>query len=137
MRGGVVSMDYSEIAELSEAAARFGDGAEDAVSDVLHSEAGAAIYERINPLIHQSGRRFKGHTASAARADWPRYDTDEALAVTVGAKARWRYLYFPDDGSATARHAGNQRFFERGAEQAAPEIARRCVDRLLGKWNEE
>lgn len=136
MSGRTLSLDAEQIGDLQVRVAAYGDGAEDAVNDVLHREAGPIIYEEINPLIHPSGRTFRGHTSSATRARWPRYVTDENLAVTVGTTSKWRYLYFPDDGGNTKRHAGGQHFFLRGATAAVPEVLKRCLAALTQEWEQ-
>ena len=124
-----VGIDSSALDKLEKHISAFGAHADDAITEALH-ESGPDIYERINQLIHPSGRRFKGHGASATVSAWPQYVTDAHLAVTVKAKSRYRYLYFPDDGSNTDHHAGNQRFFERGARAAAPKVIQRCVEAM-------
>lgn len=129
-------LDTVAARELEERVRAFGDGAEDVVNGVIHDEAGPLIYGRINPLIHPSGRRFKGHTASAKTAKWPVYRTSENLAVTVSTTAKFRYLYFPDDGGNTKRHAGDQHFMFRGAQAAAPSVMERCVAALTREWEQ-
>lgn len=129
-------LDAGAARELEERVRAFGDGAEDVVNGVIHEEAGPLIYGRINPLIHPSGRRFKGHTASAKAAKWPVYRTNENLAVTVSTTAKFRYLYFPDDGGNTKRHAGDQHFMFRGAQAAAPSVMKRCVAALTREWEQ-
>lgn len=129
-------LDAAAARELEERVRAFGDGAEDVVNGVLHDEAGPLIYGRINPLIHPSGRRFKGHTAPARTSKWPVYRTNENLAVTVATTSRFRYLYFPNDGGNTKRHAGEQHFMFRGAQAAAPAVMERCVAALTREWEQ-
>ncbi|MCR2034150.1 hypothetical protein [Adlercreutzia mucosicola] len=123
-------LDADSAKELEERVRAFGQGAEDVVNGVLHAEAGPLIYERINPLIHPSGRRFKGHPASAKSSKWPVYRTNENLAVTVGTARRFSYLYFPNDGVNTKRHAGEQHFMFRGARDASRSVMERCIAAL-------
>ncbi len=127
---GVFSLEGEEFEQLAAAMAEYGEGAADIVSDVVH-ESGDLIYEQIDPLINPSGRTFKGHSSGARGSHWQRYDTGEPLAITVAANSSRRYLYFPDDGSNTKRHAGNQQFMLRGAEAAAPAILEKGIDALL------
>lgn len=129
------SLDAGEVDEIARHIAEFPGDAESAINEVMHQEAGPIIYRQINPLIHPSGRTFAGHRSSATASDWPRYVTSENLAVTVSTKRKFDYLYFPDDGSTTRRHAGNQRFFERGGSAAAPEIVERCLAKLDEDWS--
>lgn len=127
------SLDASALEAVSRRLQDAGGDVEEAINDVLHGQAGQLIADRISPLIHPSGRTFKGHAASATTSDWPRFGTSENLAVEVGTKARFRYLYFPDDGSNTRRHAGNQRFMERGAEAAAEDITDLCIGAIMNR----
>lgn len=135
MSAGVLELDASQVEALASAVSGYGERAEEAINEVLHDEAGPLIYRKINPLIHPSGRTFKGHSASATVSDWASYDTTRNLEVTVRADASHRYLYFPDDGGTTVRHQGNQQFFKRGGESATPEIVERCLRVLTKDWS--
>lgn len=125
------SLDPSSLEGIAQRLLQAGGDVEGAINEVLHERAGQVIADRISPLIHPSGRTFKGHSASAAASDWPRFDTGANLAVEVGTKPRFHYLYFPDDGSNTRRHAGGQRFMERGAQAAEQEITSLCIEAIM------
>lgn len=129
------SLDAADFERLQRSMEAFGEGSGQVITETLH-ESGPAIYERINPLIHPSGRTFKGHRSSATQSAWPTYGKAESLAITVAARGKWHYLYFPDDGSNTDRHAGMQDFMMRGAQDAAPEIIERCLGALMQEWSE-
>ena len=131
--GGIFGMDAAPLMAMQDAIRAFPGDAESAINSVMHGEAGPMIYRRINPLINPSGRTFKGHRASAKASDWPSYDVSENLAVTVRAQGSFGYLYFPDDGSDTRRHAGGQEFF--GAE--ASRRPRRSWTPALGAISRE
>jgi len=131
----MVLVGETDYAAITVAAQQYPAHAEEAINSVLHGEAGPVIYRSINPLIHASGRTFKGHSVSATAAHWPEYRTGENLAVTVAANGAYRYLYFPDDGSNTKRHAGNQQFFRRGAEAVIPQLVERCVEAITSAWD--
>lgn len=134
--GGIVfGMDAASLEAVQDAIRAFPGDAESAINSVMHGEAGPMIYRRINPLINPSGRTFKGHRASAKSSDWPFYDVSENLAVTVKAQGSFGYLYFPDDGSDTRRHAGGQEFFRRGGEQAAQEVVDACLGAISREWS--
>ena len=129
---GWFSVDYEGIEAIQDAMDQFGVGAGRIVDDVLHGEGGKLIKEKITPLIPASGRRWRGK-ASAARSAMPAgfSQDNDSLSVTIAARGRHRYLYFPDDGSNTIKHAGNQQFMKRGAEAATPQIVERCVGKLI------
>lgn len=134
--GGIVfGMDAASFEAVQDAIRAFPGDAESAINSVMHGEAGPMIYRRINPLIHPSGRTFKGHRASAKASDWPYYDVGENLAVTVKAQGSYGYLYFPDDGSTTRRHAGGQEFFRRGGDQATREVVDACLGAISREWS--
>lgn len=128
-----LSLDDGSFERLVESMQRFGEGAADVVSDVVH-ESGDEIYREIDPLIHPSGRIFRGHTSSARGSQWQRYDTSEPLAITVSTVSSRHYLYFPDDGSNTKKHYGDQQFMLRGAEAAAPVILEKSERVLLAEF---
>ena len=130
MSGGVFALDETSFDLLRKRIAAFGEGAEAAINGVLRDQAGRLLYEGINPLIHPSGRTFKGHRASATASDWSNVDASKSLSVTIRTKSRFGYLYFPNDGSNTYRHFGNQQFFERGGEKASDGIVERCLAAL-------
>jgi len=81
-------------------------------------------------LIPSSGRQWRGKRAPAASADSLQQLNTEMLAVTIKSKTAYNYLYFPDDGTNTIRHAGNQQFFQRGAEEAADTVVELCLGKL-------
>jgi hypothetical protein len=62
--------------------------------------------------------------------------TDGNLSTTVRSAQKYQYLYFPDDGTNTRRHVGNQQFFLRGAEDAAGEIVDVCIEKLTKSFEE-
>lgn len=129
----VFNIETDDFERLLSAMEEYGDGALEALNEVIHS-SGADIYEAIDPLIHSSGRTFKGHSSGAKGSHWQRYDTDEDLVITVGTTGSRHYLYFPDDGSNTKRHYGDQQFMRRGAEAAAPLIIEKGMEALIAKF---
>lgn len=127
---GMFALDGEDFDNLMSAMQAYGEGSADIVTDVIH-ESGDLIYEQIDPLINPSGRTFRGHSSGAQGSRWQRYDTGEPLAITVATASSRHYLYFPDDGSNTKRHFGNQQFMLRGAEAAAPMILEKGVEALI------
>lgn len=101
----------------------------EAINDVIWNEAAPLIQESIQRLLPESGRKWRGKKP-AAKSAAPFTQTNESLAVTVKTKYAYHYLYFPDDGSTTRKHAGNQQFMLRGAEAKQEEIIERCIAKL-------
>lgn len=122
-------IDYSDLEHLQAWMEAYGKGAAKVVEDTLR-ECAPKVRDRINLLMPVSGRRFKGHTSGARGTKWERISSEEPLSVTVAANSKRRYLYFPDDGSNTKRHAGNQHFFRRGAEAALPQVVEALAEAL-------
>ncbi len=129
---GWFSLDAEGIDQIQEAMDKAGTGSGKIVDEVLHGEGAKLIKEKIVPLIPSSGRRWKGKATAARNAMPAGFEQDnDTLSVTIAARGRHRYLYFPDDGSNTLKHAGNQQFMKRGAEAATPQIVERCVGKLI------
>lgn len=124
------SLNAEDIRKLMESMEAYGNTAGKAIDEVLHKEGAELIKKDILPLIHPSGRSWRGKKKSATVSD-PFRQKDEPLAVTIRSKKAYQYLYFPDDGSNTKRHAGEQFFMIRGTEKAAPEIVELCLNKLV------
>lgn len=101
------------------------------INDVLHNEGAEVIQRNIENILPVSGRRWnrKKKAASAAK---PFGHRDSLLAVTITSRGGYHYLYFPDDGENTKRHAGGQHFMMRGAEESEDRIIEICLGKLLG-----
>lgn len=104
--------------------------AENAINEVLWDYGGNAISEAIMPLLPRSGRTWRGKKKAAADAK-PFKLKKENLSVIVGTKYDYHYLYFPDDGSTTTNHEGNQAFMLRGAQSQQEDIINRCIQNLI------
>lgn len=120
------SADYSDVLAVEGRFERFGAGYGRVVDEQLRGEGARKIKRSIPELIRPSGRTWRGKAPSMAGnpgAGEKLAQDNEPMSVTIAARGRYGYLYFPDDGANTRRHAGNQRFMLRGAERAAPEIA--------------
>lgn len=125
----VFSLNAEQLQQLTNSMEAYEGKAGEVINEVLHKQGAELIMENILPLIHSSGRTWKGKKKSATVAD-PFKSDDEPLAVVVKSKAAYGYLYFPDDGTNTKCHAGEQYFMQRGAEAAAPDILELCVIKL-------
>lgn len=124
-------LEAKELDKLIQTMEEFGEGSGRIIDEVLHGEGAKAIKEKIAPLIPRSGRSWSGKRGAAASAMPGAFKQDNGkLSVTVAARGAYGYLYFPDDGSNTRRHAGNQQFMKRGAEAAMPDVIEKCLGKL-------
>lgn len=124
--------DAGEIDELAQMMEEYGDSAQRVIDEVLHGEGAEEIKLQIARILPVSGRRWRGKRSPASSAMPGAFDQDDdMLAVTIAARGNYSYLYFPDDGSNTVKHAGNQQFMKRGAENATSRIVELCLGKLV------
>lgn len=124
--------DAGDMEEFTSLMDQYGDAAQRVVNDVLHKEGAQEIKKQITHLLPASGRSWKGKGASAKAAMPGKFEQDDdLLAVTIAARGKYHYLYFPDDGSNTRKHVGNQRFMKKGAEKATSKIIDLCLGKLI------
>lgn len=102
---------------------------EQIVNEVFHGEGAELIKEGIIDILPVSGRKWEGKKRAAKSAK-PFKSLNTNLAVTVYTISSYGYLYFPDDGSNTKRHEGNQHFMIKGAENQSGKIIDICLDKL-------
>jgi hypothetical protein len=126
----VLGINDQEFKRLEKAIHNFPGKAEDTINAFLHSEGKTLIMDSIQQLIPQSGKTWKGKKAPAQTGKSLR-STNANLAIWVRSTKNYQYLYFPDDGSNTRRHVGNQQFFFRGAESVKGEVIDRCIGKLI------
>lgn len=126
-------IDTDQFERLQNAIKNYPNNAEEAINEVFHGEGAEMIQEGIRRLMPVSGKNWRGK-APAAKNSNSMMNEKGNLFVEVKSAKRWNYLYFPDDGSNTKRHAGNQQFFFRGAESKQDEIIDRCVARLVSEF---
>lgn len=128
-----LELDAREVDRLLQAAQDFQGDAESAINEVLHTEASPLIQDAIRRLMPVSGKTWRGKKPPA-KTSKSLTDEKENLAITVKTSKRYQYLYFPDDGTNTRRHVGNQQFFWRGGESQQNEIIDRCVSRMVNDF---
>lgn len=126
----VFKFSAEEFARLEEAMKDFQGNTEKTINDVLHNEGGQLIHDEIKRLMPMSGKRWKGKKAPAKTSNSLQI-VGGNLSVTVTTKKAYQYLYFPDDGSSTTRHAGNQQFFLNSGENQKEQIMNLCINRLV------
>lgn len=123
-------VQFSEVDRLQQAMEQYAGNTEDAINEVLHDEGTTQlVQERIRALMPVSGKRWKGKKPAAKTSQSMKNEMGNLFVEIKNAK-NYQYLYFPNDGSNTRRHVGQQFFFERGGEMAQDEIVDRCVNRL-------
>lgn len=125
----VFELKAEQFDSLAQAISRYEGNAEDVINEEFESFGVPTVETNIQELIRPSGRRWSGKKASATRGAPFRHDMAN-LGFIVRSKSAYNYLYFPDDGSNTKRHAGNQQFMIRGAEKAAPDIIERVTAKI-------
>lgn len=127
-------LDARDWDDISNAMQKFSDGseAEKIINEYLAGEGGDEIKEGIQALLPISGRAWKGKKAAASATD-PFVKEPGNLSVRIRTKSGYHYLYFPDDGSNTKKHYGNQQFMFDGTSKKAETIANQVIKTLLEK----
>lgn len=123
-------LEFSEADKLQQAMKDFQGDTEATINDVLHNFAGDRAQEDIYRLMPVSKKKTGKHAKDSNSLR----NIPGNLSVTVTTAGVFGYLYFPDDGTNTRRHVGEQRFFERGGEAAKADIIDRCVLRLTNEF---
>ena len=131
MGDGNFGIDTSQLEELKSYMESYAGHAGRIIDEVLHGEGAENIKERIASLLPESGRSWRGKAPAASVAMPDKFaQENEPLGVTIAARGTYGYLYFPDDGSNTQKHAGNQHFFERGGTDATKDVINLCIGKL-------
>lgn len=125
-------LDAAEFDRLTERIKEYQGDAENVINEVLWGEGGQFISDAIMELLPRSGRTWVGKKKAAKDAA-PFTQENENLSVTVRTKSGYNYLYFPDDGSTTKKHEGNQQFMFRGAENEQERIIDLCIAKLINE----
>ena len=124
-------LDAKDIEILEHTIQEYQQGAEGRITEYLHGKGYEILSNSIQNIIPVSNREKKHARNYKALRD--RYK-DSSLAVTVGSIPRFGYLYFPDDGSNTIHHAGQQHFFEQGINDEKENVINGILDAI--KFNE-
>lgn len=130
MAGCSLELNAADIEKLQQAMKSYQGNTEAAINDVLHNEASVLAQDAIRRLIPVSGKNWRGKKPAAKNAQSLR-SVEGNLSVTITTTKNYQYLYFPDSGESTKRHAGRQYFFERGGESVKDEIIERCINKLV------
>ncbi len=122
-------INVTELDRLVQVMKEYPDNAEEAINEVFHGEAGDLAQIGIKRLMPVSGKNWRGKKSPAKTSNSLR-NVPANLSVTVTTQKNYQYLYFPDDGTNTRRHVGNQQFFAKGGESVVGEIIERCINKL-------
>lgn len=131
----VFDLKINDLDELQQAMKNYQGNTEQAINEVLHEEVSPLVQEAIKRLIPVSGKMWKGKKAAAKTAKSLR-DIKTNVSLTVTTTKNYQYLYFPDDGTSTTRHVGNQQFFQKGGESQMDEIVNRCIKKLVNGFED-
>lgn len=127
-------VNFAEAEKLQKAMQAFQGNTEEAINSVLHGEEVTSLAQKSIYNLMPKSKKKKGKHAKDSKS---LSNITSNLSLTIAARGKWHYLYFPDDGSNTRRHVGNQRFFERGGEAVSGEIADRCINKLIENFERE
>lgn len=129
--------EAKEFEKVVNAIEKFADKslAERIINEYLHGEGAEIIQDNIRKILPVSGRTWKGKKAAASKTN-PFSVKKENLEVTIHTKGAYHYLYFPDDGSNTINHFGNQQFMFKGAMDSSDKIVNEVVEKLVKRLEE-
>lgn len=129
------AVDYDVFLKYTEALERFEGHAGPIIDEVLHKQGGKLINDAIINILPESGRTWAGKKVAAKRTQ-PFVQEDGSMFVTIRTKPAYHYLYFPDDGTNTKFHVGEQDFMGRGAWSVSNKIIDLCVNALTNEIGE-
>ena len=134
--GTLFQMKGPDFDALQKAMLDYGAGSGQIISDVFEDYGAPLIREEIKKLIPESGRTWRGKKKAAKHAESLMSQVFRTAdpAIYTRSKPDYGYLYFPDDGSHTRRHAGNQNFMGRGQDTATNRIIDRCLAKLADEF---
>ena len=125
------NVDYSELDALEEAMKDYEGDVKEKINGYLHGKGYETFEKAVRNAMPESGRSWKGKKspAKSGKSIQDKYPSSN-LSVTIASKKPYGYLYFPDDGSNTLHHFGNQHFFEHGVEQETDRVKEDMVELL-------
>lgn len=123
--------------ELQKAIEQYRDVAEKSIGEVLQGEGAEEIIAGIKVRIHPSRRKWKKKKKASSIAKSLKVDKKKSteLSVVINTTADYGYLYYPDDGTNTKHHVGNQQFMLKGAEDKSQTVLQMCIDNIFENAN--
>lgn len=131
--GSTFTINSDDFEGIQNVISEYGDIGRSVINEVLHGDGAKKIQDEIMRILPYSGKIWRGKKTAARNAQ-PFTKREGNLEVKIFSKSTYGYLYFPDDGSNTKRHYGDQQFMRKGAENAAPDIIERCLGRLTNEF---
>lgn len=129
-----VTLDITQVEGIADKLEQIESPA-DIITRVFHDYGVEKVKAEITKLLPVSGRHWKGK-ASAAKVSQPFKAIEGNAYFEVLTRTKYNYLYYPDDGSNTRRHQGNQRFMQRGAENSQQDIIDRVIEEIIREIEE-
>lgn len=127
-----LNLDYSNIIPILEQYQNLEVNTEKNINNVVHGYGAELIQTNITNILPVSGRTWNGKKRGA-KSGKPFRNIKENLGIVVKSKTNYNYLYFPDDGSNTQKHAGNQKFMQRGAEASIDNIKNKIIEQIINE----
>lgn len=135
-RNDFFAVDYDVFLKYTEAFEQYSGHPGPIIDRILHEQGGKLINDAIINILPASNRTWAGKKPAASTTQ-PFVQENGSLFVTIKTKPAYHYLYFPDDGTNTKFHAGEQNFMERGAWNVSGKIIDLCVGALINKIGDE
>jgi hypothetical protein len=123
--------------ELQGAIEQYQSVAEKSIGEVLKGEGAEEIMTGIKAKIHPSNRKWKGkpRASKLAKSLTVNQKKSTDLAVVINTTNKYQYLYFPDDGTNSHNHHGEQHFMIKGSEDKAGKVLKMCVENIFKNGN--
>lgn len=125
-------LDISRFDEGISVIDKAGKNLSQAINESMSEFASDEIEKNIINILPVGSKDWRGKLPHAASVNPFRHDLIK-LGTIVRTKTEYNYLYFPDDGSNTVKHAGNKRFMLKGAEDSADKIISDIKNRFFEK----
>lgn len=125
-----IKVETAEVEALEKAMRAFPGKAGEAINNELKENGASILRKEINRLMPVSGRKWKGKLTGARKSKKSLKSSVWDMTLVVFTSTPYGYLYFPNDGTNTKRHAGERYFFEGALANKEAVIIHRCVQRL-------
>lgn len=131
-------LDVDQLAQLEKKIGKLKEVGENIINESLRNFGVRTTIKDISQLIPKSSRAIKNPkkgTTKHAKGNNPLKNSTFNLGFYVNSKSEFNYLVFPNEGIGK-RNKTEQRFIERGLEEATPKIIDE-LNNVLNKRIEE